>query len=87
MDHLGWRPVDLFLSAFTSLLLLKHLVENGDDPVFEGAVVRIRNNEVSNAVETLAAEFGSRGTEGTNICVTKALDEILFDATSRGDDT
>jgi hypothetical protein len=66
-------------------LLLEHLVKDGDDPVLEGAVVCVGDDEVADAVEALAAEFGAGGAEGADVGVCKTLDEVFLDTSGSGD--
>lgn len=69
-----------------SFLLGEHLVEDGDDPVFEGAVVVVWDDEVADAVEALGAEGGAGGGEGGEVGRGEAFDEVFFDAAGGGDD-
>lgn len=47
VDDCAWRPLDLLWP----LLLLDHLVENGHDPVFECAVVRVGHEQVTDTIQ------------------------------------
>lgn len=74
------------VGPFTALLLFQHLVENRDDPVFESAVIVVWDNEITDAVQTLLAQVGAWGAEGSHVCVAETFDEVLLNATSSGDD-
>ena len=67
-------------------LLGEHGVEDGDDPVFEGAVVAVGHDEVADAVHALFAEGGAVGGEGGEVGGREAFDQVFFDAAGRGDD-
>lgn len=90
VDDLARGPVDGVLAvvalAPAGLLLLEHLVEDGDDPVLKGAIVGVGNDEVPDAVEALLAQVGARGAKGRHVRVAEALDQVLLDAAGRGDD-
>lgn len=85
VNDLGGRPVDLLFSALARLLLLEHLVQNGNYPVLKGTVVGVGNDEVSYSVETLLSKIGTRGAEGAHVCVAQTLDEVLLDPTGSRD--
>lgn len=80
MDDLGGRPVDLLIGTLAGLLLLQHFVEDGHDPVLKGAVVGVGDDQVTDAVEALAAEVGTGRAERADVGVAETLDEILLDA-------
>lgn len=71
---------------FCGLLLREHGVENWHDPVFEGAVVIVGYNEVSNSVEAFGAQLGACSAEGAHVGVAEAFDEVFFDAAGGGHD-
>lgn len=55
VDHLAGRPVDGFFVIAASLLLCEHSVHDRHDPIFEGAVVAVRHDQVADAVHALGA--------------------------------
>lgn len=63
VDDLARGPVYGVLAVVTlapaHLLLVEHLVEDGDDPILKGAVVGVGNDEVPDAIETLLAQVGA----------------------------
>ena len=86
VDDLGGCPVDLVVGALASLLLLQHLVKDGNNPVLKGAIVVIRNHEISYSVETFLAQIRAVSTKRCKIGIAEALDEVLLDAACGGDD-
>ena len=72
--------------AAGGFLLGEHGVEDGEEPVFEGAVVAVGDDEVADAVEAAVAEGGAVGGEGGEVGGCEAFDEVLFDAAGGGDD-
>lgn len=66
-------------------LLREHGVEDGHDPVFEGAVVAVGHHEVADAIQALFPKGSAIGAEGGEVGGREALDQVLFDATGRGD--
>ena len=71
------------LLVFGEFLLGEHGVEDGDDPVFKGAVVAIGHDEVTDAVETPFAQAGAVGGKGGQVGGCEALDQVLLDAAGR----
>lgn len=68
-----------------SLLLFgKHGIENGHEPVLEFAIVVVGDDEVPDAVHATAAEVSTVHIEVGEVSLAKALDEILFDTASSG---
>lgn len=49
-DDLGGGPVDVVSSVFGGFLLDEELVQDGDYPVFEEAVIVVWDDEVADAV-------------------------------------
>lgn len=86
MNHLARRPAKLGVGPARRLLLGKHRVEDGHDPVLEGAVVGVGHDEVADAVEALGAQRGAGGAEGGEVGRAEAFDEVFFDAAGGGDD-
>ena len=72
--------------AMGRFLLGEHGVEDGHEPVFEGAVVAVGDDEVADAVEALGAQGGAVGAEGGEVGRREAFDEVFFDAAGRGHD-
>lgn len=89
-DDGAGRPDEAVLVAgggpLGGFLLGEHGVEDGDDPVFEGAVVAVRHHEVADAVHAPAAEVGAVGAEGGEVGGREALDEVFLDAAGRRHD-
>ena len=54
-DHGAGRPDKRLLVALGGFLLLEHLVEDGNDPVFKGAVVVVRDNQVPDSIHALCS--------------------------------
>lgn len=75
-----------FLGIFRGFLLFEHFVEDGEQPVFEGAVIAVGDDEVADTVHALAAEGDAGCGEGAEVGWGEALDEILLDAAGGGDD-
>lgn len=69
VDHLGGRPVNLVVGTLAGFLLLEHLIQDGHNPILEGAVVGIGDDEVADTVETLLAEGSTISAEGAHIGV------------------
>ena len=65
---------------------MEHGVEDGDYPVFEGAVVAVGDYEVADSVHTFGSKTGSRRGEGSEVGVSEAFDEVFFHSAGRGDD-
>ena len=86
VDDLGRGPLHRLLVVLGRLLLLEHLVQDGDDPVLEGAVVGIGHDQVADPVESLAAETGAVGAEGPHVRVAEAFYKVLLDAAGGRDD-
>lgn len=61
-------------------------VEDGDDPVFEEAVVGVWDDEVADAVHAFLAQVGAVGGEAAEVGGAETFDEVFFDAAGRGDD-
>ena len=85
VDDLARGPVQRLVSLLASLLLLEHLVENGHDPVLEGAVVAVGDHEVADAVHALFAQVGARRGEGAQVGGGETLDKVFLNAAGRGD--
>ena len=64
-------------------LLLKHVVEDRHDPVFEVAVVVVGDDEVASAVQTLQTEVTTIQIEFADVELAHALDEVLLDSSAR----
>ena len=62
------------------LLLGEQRVEDGDEPVFEGAVVAVGHDEVADAVHARGAEAGSGRAEGAEVGGRKAFDQVFLHA-------
>ena len=86
MNDLARRPVKRVFVGFACLLLLKHLVKDRYYPVFEGAIVAVRYNEIADAVHALFPKCCTSGCERAQVCWGETLDQVLLDATRRGDD-
>ena len=71
---------------FGGFLLGEHGVEDRDDPVFEGAVVAVGDDEVADAVHALFPQAGAVGAEGGEVGGREAFDQVFFDAAGGGDD-
>lgn len=56
VDDFARSPVKWLVGFFAGFLLLQHFVENRYNPVFEGAVVAIRHDEVTDAVHASGAQ-------------------------------
>lgn len=67
-------------------LLREHGVENGHDPILEGAVVAVGHDEVADAIQALFPQGSAVSAEGGEESGCEALDQVLFDAAGRGDD-
>lgn len=78
--HFARRPAHGRLGPGTLLLLLQHRVEDGDDPVFEQAVVGVRHEQVADAIHALRSQGGAVGGEGAEVGGGEAFDEVFFDA-------
>ena len=70
--------------SFGVFLLREHGVEDGHDPVFEGAVVAVGHDEVADAVHAFFSQGGAVGAEGGQIGGGEAFDQVFFDAAGRG---
>lgn len=82
------RPDQFFLVPALSAgdLLREQRVEDGDDPVFEEAVVCVWDDKVADAVHALFPEVGTVGGEAAEVGGAEAFDDIFFDAARCGDD-
>ena len=56
VDDFAWSPVKWLVGFLAGFLLLQHFVKNRYNPVFEGAVVAIRHDEVTDAVHAFGAQ-------------------------------
>lgn len=90
---LAGRPVQLvFLVArlprllLGRFLLLQHAVEDGHQPILEGAVVAVGHQQVPNAVQSLGPETSPRGCERAQVGRGQALDQVLLHSSRRCDD-
>lgn len=86
MDNLGRRPLYRVVRVLCRLLLLEHLVQDGNDPVLESAVVGVGHNHVADPVEAPAAEVLADVAEGRHVRVAEAFYEILLYPAGGGDD-
>ena len=71
--------------SYFLFLLLKHVIEDRHDPVFEVAVVVVGNNEVSSAVQALQTEVTAVQIELADVELAHAFDEVLLDSSARCD--
>lgn len=81
MDDFRGRPARLLL-----LLLIGHLLEDRHHPVLELAVVIIGDQEVASAVDSLGAQVAALELEVSHKGGRQALDEVLLNTTSCGDE-
>ena len=72
--------------APTGLLLCKHRVQYGCQPVLEFAVVIVRHDEVSNTVHAASAQVCAVEGEISEIGFAETFDEVLLDAAGGGDE-
>ena len=86
VDNFTRRPMKWFLVLSTRLLFCEHFVQDGHHPIFEGAIIAVRDEQVADAVHTLLAERSAGSSEGSQIRWRKTLDEIFFDATRSSHD-
>ena len=56
VDDFAWSPVKRHVGFLAGFLLLQHFVKNRYNPVFKGAVVAIRHDEVTDAVHAFGAQ-------------------------------
>ena len=59
---------------------MQHPVQDGRQPVLKHAVVVVGNQEVADAVDTLAAQLTSRQGELAQVRGSQTLDEVFLDA-------
>lgn len=78
--------VFLGCGKFGFFLLREHGVEDGDDPVFKGAVVTVGHDEVADSVHALRTQGGAVGVEGGEVGWSKTFDQVFFDAAGGGYD-
>lgn len=72
--------------APTGLLLCKHRVQYGCQPVLEFAVVVVRHDEVANPIHAASAQVCAVEGEISEIGFAEAFDEVLLDAAGGGDE-
>ena len=65
-------------------LFLEHLVQDGNHPVLELAVVVVRHDEVTYAIHAAPPQVRAVKVEIGEVRLAEALDEVLFDAASGG---
>jgi len=87
-DDRARRPDQFFLvaSLLAGYLLGEQLVQDRDHPVFEKAVVVVRDDEVADAVHACFSERGAGSGEGGYVGWGEAFDEVFFDAAGCGYD-
>lgn len=74
-------------TSYASGLLRQHLVEYGQRPIFEHAVIAVGNQQISDSIDGPLSKFGTRVVEIAQIRRGEALDEVFFDTASTRDDT
>jgi hypothetical protein len=80
-DEQAWWP-----DLATCLLLCKHCIQYWGQPVFEFAVVIVWHNEATNMIHVASPQVSTIKIEVSEIHASKALDEVLIDATGSGND-
>lgn len=63
---------------------IANLGENRGDPVFETAVVLVRNDQVSDSVEALLAKLFALKREVSHVMRIEALHDVFLNAAARG---
>lgn len=64
----------------------EHGVEDGNDPVFEEAVVVVGHDEIADSVEAFGTELRAGRGEGAHVGVAEAFYQVFFYSAGRGDD-
>ena len=59
MDDLAGCPVPRLAGRLARFLLLEELVEDGNQPVFEGAVVAVGHVEIADAIDASVSQRGA----------------------------
>ena len=80
-------PRKMMKEANPGLLLLEHFVEDWHYPVFEGAVIGVRDEQVASAIHAALSELCAGPlVEVAEISRCEALNDVLLNAASRRDD-
>src|SRR5271170_2353581 len=75
MYHFTWCP------TYPMFLFLQHFIQYWSQPILERTIIIIRNNKISNPIQSALSQRRSRSSEFAEIRRRKTFDQIFFGST------